>query len=472
MLEEGEKIEALNAHPAIGARGLSARSAAEQGTEHVDPAVLTELAYLNQVYEEKFGFRFVVFVNRRPKAEILQVLRDRIGNEPRRRARHRAATSSSRSHATAGHGLPEGRPRRGAAAAARRCRNRLDRRLVLLHPRSTSNSTRRAIARDAEAGVAGEYWGVHGGGFYHSQKYRVAPQELPEPLHWFKWEAYTTWLSGSLCSSSCTGSTPTRGCRPAIADLTESQAIASAPVGCCRLARLRRPLPHPRSAERPRARPLLAALVALAAWGAGELLASRAAYLEIGAMLGTIMAANVFVVIIPAHGELVRAKLAGREPDPRPGLRGEATLGAQQLPDPAGRLRDARRPRPDRIRARARLARARARLPAARLRPRLLQPLAHGTPILAAARCDRDRRNRARRLARARGADAGQSCRSRRDRRGAGRRRAALRSVPLGSRCAERRPPRDCGADRGSGRGRSSSRPSGRARCRPGTRRE
>jgi 2-oxo-4-hydroxy-4-carboxy--5-ureidoimidazoline (OHCU) decarboxylase len=82
VLEEEEKIEALNAHPAIGARGLSERSAAEQGTERVDPAVLTELAYLNQVYEEKFGFRFVVFVNRRPKAEILQVLRDRIGNEP------------------------------------------------------------------------------------------------------------------------------------------------------------------------------------------------------------------------------------------------------------------------------------------------------------------------------------------------------------------------------------------------------
>ena len=80
-LEEDEKVEALNAHPAIGARGLSRRSSAEQGTAEVDPAVLTELAYLNQVYEEKFGFRFVVFVNRRPKAEILQVLRDRIGNE-------------------------------------------------------------------------------------------------------------------------------------------------------------------------------------------------------------------------------------------------------------------------------------------------------------------------------------------------------------------------------------------------------
>ena len=75
---EAEKLEALNAHPAIGARsGLSARSAAEQGAD-ADPVILTELAYLNQVYEEKFGFRFVVFVNGRPKTEILEVLRGRL----------------------------------------------------------------------------------------------------------------------------------------------------------------------------------------------------------------------------------------------------------------------------------------------------------------------------------------------------------------------------------------------------------
>jgi 2-oxo-4-hydroxy-4-carboxy--5-ureidoimidazoline (OHCU) decarboxylase len=76
-LSEAEKLEALNAHPAIGARDLSARSAEEQGLD-ADPVVLTELAYLNQVYEEKFGFRFVVFVNRRPKLEILGELRSRL----------------------------------------------------------------------------------------------------------------------------------------------------------------------------------------------------------------------------------------------------------------------------------------------------------------------------------------------------------------------------------------------------------
>jgi 2-oxo-4-hydroxy-4-carboxy--5-ureidoimidazoline (OHCU) decarboxylase len=79
-LPEEEQVEALSAHPAIGApTGLSARSAAEQGTD-ANPAILSELAYLNQVYEEKFGFRFVVFVAGRSKAEIADVLRERIAN--------------------------------------------------------------------------------------------------------------------------------------------------------------------------------------------------------------------------------------------------------------------------------------------------------------------------------------------------------------------------------------------------------
>jgi 2-oxo-4-hydroxy-4-carboxy--5-ureidoimidazoline (OHCU) decarboxylase len=77
-LTEDEKLAALAAHPAIGQRAeLSARSAAEQGTDD-DPAVLAELAELNRRYEDRFGFRFVVFVNRRPKAEIVPVLRKRL----------------------------------------------------------------------------------------------------------------------------------------------------------------------------------------------------------------------------------------------------------------------------------------------------------------------------------------------------------------------------------------------------------
>jgi 2-oxo-4-hydroxy-4-carboxy--5-ureidoimidazoline (OHCU) decarboxylase len=77
-LTEEEKLEALNAHPAIGAQKLSARSAAEQGTND-DPATIAELERLNREYEQRFGFRFVVFVNRRPKSEIVPILRERLG---------------------------------------------------------------------------------------------------------------------------------------------------------------------------------------------------------------------------------------------------------------------------------------------------------------------------------------------------------------------------------------------------------
>jgi 2-oxo-4-hydroxy-4-carboxy--5-ureidoimidazoline (OHCU) decarboxylase len=77
-LSDEEKVEVLDAHPAIGAKKLSARSAAEQGAE-LDPETLAELAELNRAYEERFGFRFVVFVNRRPKRELVPILRERLG---------------------------------------------------------------------------------------------------------------------------------------------------------------------------------------------------------------------------------------------------------------------------------------------------------------------------------------------------------------------------------------------------------
>jgi 2-oxo-4-hydroxy-4-carboxy--5-ureidoimidazoline (OHCU) decarboxylase len=76
-LTQEEKLEALNAHPAIGAKKLSARSAAEQGVDD-DPETLAELGRLNAEYEQRFGFRFVVFVNRRPKSEIVPILRERL----------------------------------------------------------------------------------------------------------------------------------------------------------------------------------------------------------------------------------------------------------------------------------------------------------------------------------------------------------------------------------------------------------
>ena len=171
---------------------------------------------------------------------------------------------------------------------------------------------------DAESGVAGEFWGVHGGGLYHSQKYRLAPAEMPEPLHWFKWEAYATWLSGfALLIVLYYFDAGLRLVDADAADLEEWQAIALSVGGIalawiaydvlCRLVRSQLAVAV-----------IGVALVALAAWGAGELLSPRAAYLQVGVMLGTIMTANVFFVIIPAHRKLVSAMTEGREPDAAP----------------------------------------------------------------------------------------------------------------------------------------------------------
>jgi uncharacterized membrane protein len=178
-----------------------------------------------------------------------------------------------------------------------------------------------APPKEPKEGVAGEYWGVHGGGFYHSQKYKVAPPQLPEHLHWFKWEAYTTWLSGFALLVVLYWTDPdARLVDPEVADLTGWQAAALSGGGlvlswllydaACRVLRDDRAVAA-----------VAIVLVVAAAFAAGELFAARAAYLQVGAMLGTIMAANVFFTIIPAHWELVRAKEEFREPDPAPGLR-------------------------------------------------------------------------------------------------------------------------------------------------------
>ena len=163
-------------------------------------------------------------------------------------------------------------------------------------------------------GVAGEFWGVHGGGLYHSQKYRLAPAEMPEPLHWFKWEAYTTWLSGfALLVVLYYFDADTRLVDATVAGLEEWEAIALS-VGGLALAWVVYDVLC-RTIGR-RSQLWLAGigivLLALAAWAAGELFAARAAFLQVGAMVGTIMAANVLLVIIPAHRKLVAAMAAGR----------------------------------------------------------------------------------------------------------------------------------------------------------------
>jgi uncharacterized membrane protein len=179
-------------------------------------------------------------------------------------------------------------------------------------------------AEDAEAGVAGELWEVHGGGFYHVQKYRVAPRTLPDHLQWFKWEAYTTWLSGFalLCVvyfSDARGYLIDRN----VADISVTAAIAIS-VGLLIVAWLVYDALCRLLGRHPRLLALaLFAFIALSAYVAGRLFAPRAMFIEVGSMIGTMMAGNVLFVIIPGHWELIRAKQAGREPDPAHGVKGK-----------------------------------------------------------------------------------------------------------------------------------------------------
>jgi uncharacterized membrane protein len=171
--------------------------------------------------------------------------------------------------------------------------------------------------RDAEEGVGGEAWEIHGGGFYRIHKYRVAPKELPEPLYWFKWEAYTTWLSGfALLVILYYFHADTYLIDKSVADLTTWEAIIIS-IGLLTTAWLVYDgLCRVLGAHQLVLAATLLALTTLAAWGISHLFSGRATYIQVGAMLGTMMVGNVFFVIIPAHWELVRAKEAGREPDP------------------------------------------------------------------------------------------------------------------------------------------------------------
>jgi uncharacterized membrane protein len=175
-----------------------------------------------------------------------------------------------------------------------------------------------------EEGVGGEVWEIHGGGFYRVEKYRVAPRTLPSPLHWFKWEAYTTWLSGfGLLIVLYYANASTYLVDKSVADIPPLAAVAISvallAVGWLIYDGLSRTLEG-------NGRLLAAAIaivIAVTAFGVSHLLSPRAAYLQVGAMIGTWMAANVRFVIIPGQTELVRAKQEGREPEAIYGIRGK-----------------------------------------------------------------------------------------------------------------------------------------------------
>ncbi len=169
-------------------------------------------------------------------------------------------------------------------------------------------------------GIEGYLWAVHGGGFYRLEKFRVAPRRLPAALHWFKWEAYVTWLSGAgLLAVVYYWDAKVYLIDPAVMALSTPAAVA---VGAGSLAVSW--LTYDALCRLLQRRPLLLAVAvfaffALLAFVLCQLLSGRAAYLHTGAAMGTVMVANVLRVIIPSQKSLVRSVEHGRAPDPQLG---------------------------------------------------------------------------------------------------------------------------------------------------------
>jgi len=171
--------------------------------------------------------------------------------------------------------------------------------------------------QDRPEGIAGDLWAVHGGGFYYLKKFAVAPPELPPTLHWFKWEAYMTWVSGmAMLIIVFYMNAKTYMVNPAIAGVTPTLAIGIG-VGAlltswvvydllCRSALSRR--------EWLLGLMILAWFVLLS-WILSSWLSGRAAFMHVGAAIGTVMVANVFRVIIPAQKDLVSAVTEARTPE-------------------------------------------------------------------------------------------------------------------------------------------------------------
>ena len=178
-----------------------------------------------------------------------------------------------------------------------------------------------------EKGVDGELWAVHGGGFYNPQKYLVAPRTLPEHLHWFFWESYSTWLTGfALFTTIYLFQADTFLIDPHVHAWSAPAAVATALAFLalfwlgydvvCRVFDGRGGARGPQFAGA-----LIALLVVAAAWLACHWFAGRAAFVLVGAMMATAMSANVFVWIIPGQRKVIAQMKAGLPVDPAHGRR-------------------------------------------------------------------------------------------------------------------------------------------------------
>jgi len=166
-------------------------------------------------------------------------------------------------------------------------------------------------------GLAGDLWAIHGGGIYHLEKYKLAPPTMPDNLHWFKWEAYFTWMSGVALLCVVFYSNPTLYLLAPGSSLSGPQGvllgIGSLFAGwfiysfLCDSALGKRPALLGF---------ILFVLLIAAAYGFSQVFSGRGAYLHVGAVIGTIMVGNVFRIIMPAQRALVAAIAENRTPDP------------------------------------------------------------------------------------------------------------------------------------------------------------
>lgn len=176
-----------------------------------------------------------------------------------------------------------------------------------------------------EGDATGEVWSVHGGGFYHKQKYAVAPARMPEDLHWFKWEAYTTWITGfSLLVLIYWVGAESFLIDPAKARMSQTDAIAIG-IGALFVGWMfydlacRSPL-----GRNDRALGVVwFAFLTFAAWFLNHVFNARGAFIHVGAMIGTVMVANVFFVIIPNQRKAVAQLMRGEAPDSALGKAGK-----------------------------------------------------------------------------------------------------------------------------------------------------
>ncbi|MBL8340292.1 MAG: urate hydroxylase PuuD, partial [Rubrivivax sp.] len=178
-------------------------------------------------------------------------------------------------------------------------------------------------------GVDGELWAVHGGGFYHSNKYMVAPRwrPLPDNLHWSFWESYSTWLTGfALFTVLYLFNASSFLVDRNVHDWSSGAAIAAS-LGFLVAFWLIYDVICRAFGQKARGDLIVGALVfvfvVFASWLACQLFAGRAAFVLVGAMLATAMSANVFFWIIPGQKTVIAQLRAGQSPDPIHGRRGK-----------------------------------------------------------------------------------------------------------------------------------------------------